>query len=289
MTRHLLIYLVFFCNFNNCVFGALEVFVQDETDNAPSASAKVRISQERSPGIELGATLDEGETQKDGGPYRPKKKLPSGVPLIVTASKDHKRGFLSNIYNDDTNQKVEVRIGRSELGYFVPYNGSSGDCLVYRKIIHCVAETYEQCCADAQGHLHPKTCVAYRTVTEYVWVPMSCCDRYCPASCSQPQQDTTQQKNPVVSGDVQSAVGSAKITLSVPSDTTVFANNVPMKSTGERRVFIAANLKQGYSYSYVIRAQAVRDGKIVEYSQTVELQIGDQKQITIDFSEKTAP
>jgi uncharacterized protein (TIGR03000 family) len=64
------------------------------------------------------------------------------------------------------------------------------------------------------------------------------------------------------------------LTVCVPFDAKVTINGMPTKSTGSRRQFVSYDLKEGFSYKYEVKAEVVRDGKIVEDTKSVVLTAG---------------
>lgn len=82
-----------------------------------------------------------------------------------------------------------------------------------------------------------------------------------------------------------SAENSGVLTVWVPYDAKVTVNGQVTKSTGSRRQFVSYGLKPGLSYKYVIKAEVVRDGKIVEETpQTVNLTAGQITAVAFGFN-----
>ncbi len=73
------------------------------------------------------------------------------------------------------------------------------------------------------------------------------------------------------------------ITVSVPNDAKVTINGLPTKSTGSQRRYISYGLRAGCTYQYTVKAEIVRDGKIVPEEQTVLLTDGAQRDIAFAF------
>jgi uncharacterized protein (TIGR03000 family) len=74
------------------------------------------------------------------------------------------------------------------------------------------------------------------------------------------------------------------LTIWVPFDAKVTINGLPTKSTGSRRQFISYDLKEGFSYKYEVKAEVVRDGKIVEDTKTVVLTAGANNSVAFGFN-----
>ncbi len=74
------------------------------------------------------------------------------------------------------------------------------------------------------------------------------------------------------------------LTVSVPEDAKVTINGALTKSTGGQRRFVSYNLRPGLTYSYTVKAEIVRDGKIVPEEQTVVLTGGTQRSMAFEFN-----
>jgi len=81
-----------------------------------------------------------------------------------------------------------------------------------------------------------------------------------------------------------SADTSGVLTVWVPYDAKVTINGLQTKSTGSRRQFISYGLKPGFSYKYVIHAQLVRDGQLLEDTKTVTLTAGQVTAVAFGFN-----
>ncbi len=80
---------------------------------------------------------------------------------------------------------------------------------------------------------------------------------------------------------------SALLTVWVPYEAKITINGLPTTSTGSRRQYVSYGLQPGYNYKYVVHAEIVRDGKIVEEDQTVTLTAGEQGAAAFGFNLKT--
>ena len=69
---------------------------------------------------------------------------------------------------------------------------------------------------------------------------------------------------PAPEGNTSYRTGQAFLTVSVPADAKVFVNGMATTSTGTTRQYVSRGLASGYSYSYEIRVEVTRDGRIVE-------------------------
>jgi uncharacterized protein (TIGR03000 family) len=77
---------------------------------------------------------------------------------------------------------------------------------------------------------------------------------------------------------------SGMLTVWVPFDAKVTINGMPTKSTGSRRQFVSYNLQDGMSYKYEVKAEVVRDGKIVEDTKSIVLTAGSNNSVAFGFN-----
>ena len=76
---------------------------------------------------------------------------------------------------------------------------------------------------------------------------------------------------------------SALISVWVPFDAKVIVNGHVTESKGSRRQFVSYGLQPGYSYKYEVKAQLIRDGKILEDVRTVTLTAGQDTSVAFGF------
>jgi uncharacterized protein (TIGR03000 family) len=99
--------------------------------------------------------------------------------------------------------------------------------------------------------------------------------------------------SPVVPSRVSSLVSSSqpissesvRFTVSVPADAKVFVNGIPTRSTGEVRQYASTGVQPSAVYPYQVRAEFVREGKLVSEEKTIQLTAGQTG--SIEFG--TAP
>jgi uncharacterized protein (TIGR03000 family) len=77
---------------------------------------------------------------------------------------------------------------------------------------------------------------------------------------------------------------SGVLTVWVPYDAKVTINGMLTKTTGSKRHFVSYGLRPGYTYKYVVKAEVVREGKIVTEEQTVSLTAGDRGGVAFGFN-----
>jgi uncharacterized protein (TIGR03000 family) len=85
-----------------------------------------------------------------------------------------------------------------------------------------------------------------------------------------------------------SAGNSGVLTVWVPYDAKVTVNGLETKSTGSRRQFISYGLQAGLSYKYVVKAEVVRNGQLVEDTRTVSLTAGQISAVAFGFNSTPA-
>jgi uncharacterized protein (TIGR03000 family) len=90
-----------------------------------------------------------------------------------------------------------------------------------------------------------------------------------------PSEPTTSAPTPGTSGVV---------TVWAPYDAKITINGLATRSTGSRRQFVSFGLKPGYSYKYEIRAEVLRDGKMLEDTRTVTLTAGQNTAVAFGFT-----
>jgi len=81
-----------------------------------------------------------------------------------------------------------------------------------------------------------------------------------------------------------SAENSGILTVWVPNDAKVMVNGIETRSIGSRRQFVSYGLKPGFSYKYVVRAQIVRNGQVVEDTRDVLLTAGQITAVAFGFN-----
>ena len=74
------------------------------------------------------------------------------------------------------------------------------------------------------------------------------------------------------------------IVVNVPADAKVFVNDRPTTSTGEHRQYVSHGLTAGMRYEYQVRAEIIRDGKVVSETKTVQLSAGSQADVAFEMS-----
>ena len=79
----------------------------------------------------------------------------------------------------------------------------------------------------------------------------------------------------------ESDQGKATFNVQVPDDARVFINNLATKTPGMNRSYVSHGLQTGLRYSYEIRAEVTRNGKLLQETQTVQLEAGQTR--TLDF------
>jgi uncharacterized protein (TIGR03000 family) len=79
---------------------------------------------------------------------------------------------------------------------------------------------------------------------------------------------------------------SGLLTVWVPYDAKVIINGLETRSIGSKRQFVSYGLKPGFSYTYEVRAQVMRNGKTVEEVHVVKMTAGDRESVAFGFNPK---
>ena len=77
---------------------------------------------------------------------------------------------------------------------------------------------------------------------------------------------------------------SCVLTVYVPYDAKVTINGLETRACGSRRRFVSCGMKPGLSYKYVVNAQVVRDGWVVEDTRTIVLTAGQNTGVAFGFN-----
>lgn len=89
---------------------------------------------------------------------------------------------------------------------------------------------------------------------------------------------------PAPQTNTTSADTSGVLTVWVPYNATVTINGLETTSSGSRRQFISHGLKPGFSYKYVVKAELIRDGQLLEDTRTVTLTAGKITAVAFGFN-----
>jgi uncharacterized protein (TIGR03000 family) len=73
-----------------------------------------------------------------------------------------------------------------------------------------------------------------------------------------------------------SANRGAKLIVDLPPDAKLFIDDQPMKINSQHPIFATPKLEDGKTYFYEVRAEVVRDGKVLTDTKRVEFHAGDE-------------
>jgi uncharacterized protein (TIGR03000 family) len=73
------------------------------------------------------------------------------------------------------------------------------------------------------------------------------------------------------------------LAVSVPEDARIFVNGQPTTSTGSTRQYVSRDLRPGFNYSYEVRAEIERDGRLMEHVKKVDIRAGETARVAFDF------
>lgn len=90
---------------------------------------------------------------------------------------------------------------------------------------------------------------------------------------------------PAATAPMSSAAPSnaAMLNVNVPAEAKVFVNGMATTSTGSSRRYMSNGLEPGFSYTYELRAEIVRDGKTVTETKSVKLHAGENANVSFGF------
>jgi len=78
---------------------------------------------------------------------------------------------------------------------------------------------------------------------------------------------------------------SVTMNVRVPGEAKVYVNGMATTSTGNQRRYVSNGLEPGFNYTYELRAEIERDGKLVTTTKTVKVKAGDVTDVSIDFEQ----
>jgi uncharacterized protein (TIGR03000 family) len=73
----------------------------------------------------------------------------------------------------------------------------------------------------------------------------------------------------------------ATIVVELPADAKLLIDDSPTTSTSGRRVFVSPDLDPGREYHYTLKAEAMRDGKVVKVEKQVAVRGGETTPVTL--------
>jgi uncharacterized protein (TIGR03000 family) len=89
-----------------------------------------------------------------------------------------------------------------------------------------------------------------------------------------------------IDNTIHTPENSGLLTMWVPYDAKVIINGMTTRTTGSKRQFVSYGLQPGFTYTYEIKAQIERNGRIVEEIRTVELTAGKREALAFGFNPK---
>jgi len=75
----------------------------------------------------------------------------------------------------------------------------------------------------------------------------------------------------------------ATILVSLPEDAKLMIDETVTRSTSSTRVFVSPTLDNGKTYSYTLKAEAVRDGQTITASKKVEVRAGEETRVSLEL------
>jgi uncharacterized protein (TIGR03000 family) len=82
---------------------------------------------------------------------------------------------------------------------------------------------------------------------------------------------------------LESGFRPASLTVQLPEDAKLFVDNKPMKTASSTRTFRTPALQPGQTYYYDLRAEVLREGRVVDRTQRVLVRAGEN--VTASFAD----
>jgi uncharacterized protein (TIGR03000 family) len=79
----------------------------------------------------------------------------------------------------------------------------------------------------------------------------------------------------------------ATLVVNLPADATLLIDGDATTATTGRRVFVAGPMPEGREFRYTVRAEAMRQGKMVSTEQEVVVKAGDRREVTLELPAPT--
>jgi uncharacterized protein (TIGR03000 family) len=79
----------------------------------------------------------------------------------------------------------------------------------------------------------------------------------------------------------------ATILVSLPADAKLFVDDAATTSTTASRTFVTPALENGKTYGYTLKAEVVRDGKVVSTAKQIEVRAGATSTVTLELPAET--
>ena len=78
--------------------------------------------------------------------------------------------------------------------------------------------------------------------------------------------------------------GNGTLVVEVPADAKIYVNDRLTSTPGEVREYVSKNLTRGFNYSYVVRAELVRNGKTVTETKKVDIRAGENTKLAFNLT-----
>ncbi|REJ67452.1 MAG: TIGR03000 domain-containing protein [Planctomycetota bacterium] len=95
---------------------------------------------------------------------------------------------------------------------------------------------------------------------------------------------TSDESTPILAA---ASVMRTRLTVNLPSDAQLTLAGVDTDSSGKTRTFSTSRLSEGQTWeNYTIVASVVRDGRTLTKQMTIELEAGEDREVTLDFEDQ---
>jgi uncharacterized protein (TIGR03000 family) len=72
------------------------------------------------------------------------------------------------------------------------------------------------------------------------------------------------------------------LAVRVPENAKIFVNGRATSSVGSERQYVSRNLESGFDYTYEVRAEMTRDGKVFTQTKTVSIRAGETSELAFN-------
>jgi uncharacterized protein (TIGR03000 family) len=169
------------------------------------------------------------------------------------------------------------------FGPYKWYYGCGCGCGCYSTCGGCTTTASAPCCGAGPGATSPAQTPTPAKKPELPPAEMNPTP-LAPAPSPSPAPPPTPSPILPKTTSTMSADQSAVLTVWVPYEAKVTINGRETKSIGSHRQYVSYGLQPGLSYKYVVKAQLLRDGQLLEDAQTVVLTAGQVTAVAFGFN-----
>ena len=93
---------------------------------------------------------------------------------------------------------------------------------------------------------------------------------------------------PTLAASAPAPDGGATLIVTLPADATVYIDDYRTVSASAERVYHTPPLQAGKTFSYTLKAEVMRAGKVVAVSREVDVRAGQETRVRLDFPASVA-